>query len=126
MAGHGEKQSRKRDLAISALLECSTIPEAAQKVGIGTRTLRRWLTDETFLREFRAAKRRVVDAAIGRLQQASAEAVSVLKAVMLDPNSPAMARLSAARIILEMSVKAIELEDIEARLSTLEKAIGER
>jgi hypothetical protein len=36
------------------------------------------------------------------------------------------ARVSAARTILEQSIKAADLEDVQARLEALEKAIAER
>jgi len=41
---------------------------------------------------------------------------------MIDPNAPASVRLRAADSVLNHAVKAIEIEDIEARLSELERA----
>lgn len=43
MAGHGEKLSRKKELALAALLVSPPLPEAATKVGVHERTLFRWL-----------------------------------------------------------------------------------
>jgi hypothetical protein len=42
--------------------------------------------------------------------------------VILDPNASASSRIRAADSVLDHAAKAIELEDIEVRLSELEKA----
>ena len=57
-----------------------------------------------------------------RLQQASSAAVSALLKVIVDPASPASARVRAADCILDHAKEAIELEDIEARVAELERA----
>ena len=41
---------------------------------------------------------------------------------MMDPNVPAAVRLRAAESVFVHAIKAIELEDIEARLAELERA----
>jgi len=46
-----------------------------------------------------------------------------LRDVMNDTESPASARVSAARAILEIAVKAVELEDLEARIEELERLL---
>ena len=58
---------------------------------------------------------------IARLQQASSAAVSTLLKVMLDPSTPGSTRVRAADSVLDHSAKAIEIEDIEARLTELER-----
>ena len=58
---------------------------------------------------------------IGRMQQASGAAVSTVLKIMVDPNAPASTRLRAADILLDRTAKAIEIEDIEVRLSELER-----
>jgi hypothetical protein len=42
--------------------------------------------------------------------------------LMLDPNSPAAVRLRAADLVFTHGAKAIEIEDLDARLSALEQA----
>jgi len=42
---------------------------------------------------------------------------------MNDPKKPASARVSAARSILELAIKAIEIEDLEIRIEELERLI---
>jgi hypothetical protein len=60
--------------------------------------------------------------AFSRLQQASSAAVSTVLKIMVDANSPASTRLRAADIVMDRTAKAIEIEDIEARVSELERA----
>jgi hypothetical protein len=62
----------------------------------------------------------VAQAAIGQLQNVCWVAVRTSLMIMANEKAPASARVSAARTVLEMSIKAVELEDIEQRLSALE------
>jgi hypothetical protein len=59
---------------------------------------------------------------IARLQQATSAAVTTLLKVMVDPNTPASTKVRAADSVLDHAAKAIEIEDIEARVSELERA----
>jgi hypothetical protein len=71
---------------------------------------------------FRAAKWAVYSQAIGRLHQMSAAAVSTLGKVMVDPSTPAAVKVRSADSILNHTTKAIETENLEARLTELERA----
>src|SRR5687768_1926326 len=116
MIGHGEKLSRKQDQAITALVSCASITEAAAQSGLAEVTLRRWLKHAAFQTAYREARRAVVQHAIVAVQQATGEAVATLRSVMQDPETSAAAKVSAAKTILETAVKAVELEDLEARI----------
>jgi hypothetical protein len=124
MTGHGEKVSRKQEQAIMALIACPSITEAATQSGLAEVTLRRWLKQEDFQTAYRAARRTVVQHAIVQVQRATGEAVETLRAVMHDSESPASARVSAAKTILDTAIKAVELEDLEQRITALETAQG--
>jgi hypothetical protein len=50
---------------------------------------------------------------------------TTLLKVMVDPSTPPSTRVRAADSVLNHSAKAIELEDIEARLAELERAADE-
>ena len=52
----------------------------------------------------------------------SSAAVSTLGKIMVDANAPASTRVRAADSILNHTTKAIEIEDIVARVSELERA----
>lgn len=125
-SGGKTKMTRKMEAAIAALLTSPTIGEAAAAVGIHEQTLWRWLQDSDFQVHYREAKRQAVAQAVARLQQASGEAVETLRSVMTDPEAPASSKVTAAKTILEMAVKAVELEDLAGRIEAVEKAIEQR
>lgn len=124
MKGHGEKYSQNKDKAILALLQEPTIEKAAARCGISEVTLWRWQQRKDFQELYQAARLRITDAAIAQIQQASVEAVEVLRDVMKKAYKNPAARVSAAKIILEIAFNATELNRIEDRLTELEEKIG--
>jgi transposase-like protein len=122
MTGHGAKFARKKEEAIVALLTQRNLEEAARSIGIDPKTLLRWMKEPEFDAAYREARRMAYGQSIGRLQQAASAASSTLLKIMIDPNSPPSCRLRAADSVLSHAAKAIEIEDIEARLSELERA----
>ena len=122
MARSGVKFGRTMEDAIAALLSQRNVDEAARSAGIGTRTLLRWMKDPEFDAAFRAARRAAFGQTTARLQQGSSAAATILMKLMLDANTPASTRVRAAEIIVSHAGKAIEIEDIEARVSELERA----
>jgi hypothetical protein len=122
MTGHGSKFGRKKEEAIVALLTTRTTEEAARAVNVTAKTILRWQKEPEFDAAFRAAKRAAFGQSIGRLHYLSSAAVSTLGKVMLDAATPPATKVRAADSILNHTTKAIELEDIEARVSELERA----
>jgi hypothetical protein len=120
MSGHGQKLSRKEETTISALLTQGTLAEAASLAGIGEATLRRWLQRDDFQAAYRRARREAVSQAVAHLQRVSGEAVETLRTIMNDDQKPSSTRVTAARVILELSIKAVDLEDLEVRIAALE------
>jgi len=59
---------------------------------------------------------------ISRLQQGSTTAATTLLKVMVDIATPPSTRVRAAEAVLNHAAKAIEIEDIDARLRELEQA----
>ena len=90
-----------------------------------TQTLLRWLKIPEFQTAYREARRAAFSQSSARLQQATSAAVSTLLKVMVDPATPASTRVRAADSVLDHSAKSIEIEDIEARVSELERATEE-
>jgi predicted RecB family endonuclease len=122
MAGHGEKLGRKQEEAIAALLSHRNIEDAARAAGVGTRTLIRWLKVPEFVKEYRQARREAVHQSVARMQQATGAAATTVLKLMTDMNIPAAVRLRAAECVFDRAFKGIEVEDIEARVSELERA----
>ena len=121
MRGHGTKFIRKMDEAVAALLTQRNQEEAARAVGIGVATLLRWQKLPEFQKAYREARRAAHGQAVARLQQASSAAVTTLIKLMVEPGTPASVKARAADSVLDHSAKAIELEDIEARVAELER-----
>jgi len=122
MAGHGSKFGRKKEEAIAALLTQRNIEEAAKVAGIGTNTLLRWLKVPEFQTAYREARRDAFRQAIARLQQGTSAAATTLLKTMIDGATPASVKVRAAEAIFSHAAKAIEIEDIEARVTALEAA----
>src|ERR1035438_6488168 len=125
MVGHGTKFGRKKEQAITALLSHRSMEEAARAAGIGVNTLLRWMKEPEFDQAYRKARREAFGQGTARLQQASGAAVSSILKIMLDQHAPASTKLRAADLVLSHGAKAIEIEDIEARVAELERAAEE-
>jgi len=122
MTGHGTRFGRKQEDAIVALLTHRNIEEAAGAVGISSKTLLRWMKDPEFDTAYRAARRKAFGQSIARLQQGTSAAATTLLKLLIEPGTPASVRARVADSIFNHAAKAIEIEDIEARVAELERA----
>ena len=122
-SGHGEKKSRKQELAIAALLLHGTVESAAEDAGISPSTLKRWLADDAFVQDFRKARQSALAAAISRLQHDSFRAAAVLSQHL--ESDDAKIAIRAATAILDRSLRGAELLDIAERVEELEKQLGD-
>lgn len=115
MANQTNKES-----ALIALLSTNTVKEAAKECNLSHETLYRYLREPEFVKTYRNQRRTLVEAVIGRLQQASDQATHTLRR-NLSCGNPAVEIRSAA-IILDHAIKGVELTDILERLEALELA----
>jgi hypothetical protein len=111
-------KTANKEKSLAALLESATITEAAKKCGLSEKTLRRYLEDAEFQKEFRAARRSIFEQNIARLQSLHAGAVDALERNLTCeiPSS----EIRAAQIVIEASRKDFETFDILQRLEILE------
>ncbi len=114
-------KTANKEKALTALLESATISDAAIKCGLNEKTVRRYLADAEFQKEFRAARRVVFEQNIIRLQSLHAGAVDTLER-NLNCENPSV-EVRAAQIIVEGSRKDFETLDILSRLELLENAV---
>ena len=112
---------RKREQAIAALLTSPTIQDAALSCGITARTLQRWLREPGFQEQYRATKSQLLESTVNKLRTIGIDGVTALHRVAVDKESPAGATVSAGRAILEVLLKAVEVQDLDARLTELER-----
>ena len=120
--GNYEKKLKpKQEAAILALLTARNVEEAASTAGVPPRTLHRWMKEPIFDAGLREAKRAAFGQGTARLHQMCSAAASTLGKVMVDPKMPPATKVRAADSILNHTAKAIEIEDIEARVAELER-----
>ena len=93
---------------------------AAERAGVGVRTLRRWLTEDThFQADYAVARRALYDTNMNRLRALQTRAVETLESLMEASVSPAV-RLGAARTVVELAVHHHDAETILHRLDEIE------
>ena len=122
MAARKSMLGRKQEETIAALLTQRNLDEAAKAAGISMRTLMRWLKLPEFQAAYREARRTAYSQAVAKLQQGATAAATTLLKVMLDQGTPASVKVRAAECVMNHSSKAIEIEDVEFRVSELERA----
>lgn len=124
MAGNApEGLQPNQEQALVALLTHPTIKKAAESIGMGERTLYRWLDDPVFSRAYRTARRQAFHHAMSMTQQYAPAAVAALVKVASDPSAPHAARVSAATALLRFSRESIELDDLAERVEAIEQQV---
>ena len=113
--------TQRKEKALQALLVSRTRAEAAKAAGIGESTLRTYMLDSEFLERYRQAFGDMVRDAARQAQQTLSPALSTLREIMEDREEPASARITAARSILEYTLKLGEQVDILEQLRELEE-----
>jgi hypothetical protein len=116
-----ESLTPKQHKAIFALLEQPTLEAAAEASGVSTATIKRWRKSEAFTREFRSARRRVLEDCYGKLQGAASRAVDTLVDAMDSENQHL--KVKAALGILDRAQKGLEAYDLAERLEHLEELL---
>jgi transposase-like protein len=111
MEGHGQKLTSKQEALIAALLTERTYADAAAKAGVGQTTLYRWLHLRAFRLAYRRARRELVEAAIGRIQAATGQAVETLLAVARYGRRDAD-RVRAANALLDHASRGLAEADV--------------
>ena len=113
----------KKDRALAALLTSSTQHEAAAKCGLSDRTLRMYLQDDDFVREYDLRRQELIRAATAQLQQSLSVAVAALRDILQDDETSTTARIAAAKVLLEHGLKYSELYDLFRRLQAVEATL---
>ena len=115
----GELTARQQR-ALAALLREPTLRDAAKASGVGERTLFAWLQLPAFAQAYREARGQLLESTLTALQKASGRAVAALVEVLDEPGAKPGERVSAARAVLEFSLRAREVLEVEERLKALE------
>jgi AcrR family transcriptional regulator len=112
--------NRNQKRAIPALLQTSTVADAARVCGLSERTLWRYLNDEEFNEALRKRQDDVIRSTTAALVGLSSDANSVLRDLMMDKQVSASVRARVALGIKRLVHEAVELQDVVSRLEALE------
>lgn len=118
----GGELSAKQARAIEALLSEPTTRAAAKAAGVSEATIWRWLAEPGFAAAHREARGRLLKSTLTALQSASADAVLCLRDIFKNEEAPASVRVNAAKSVIELSLTARKVLEVEERLAYLEKA----
>lgn len=113
--------STKQEKLIALLLTERTIDEACKKAGVNVTTYWRWMQDENFLIQYRRARRGIFENTVAKLQSVTYQAIETLERNLTCENPGAEIR--SAQIILEQSIKGLEMLDVENRVEMLEELV---
>jgi len=104
--------------AVFAIASTATIEQAARLAKISRSTLFRWMTDQSFMNQLRAARSEVFASAIGTLKAATGKAAAVLLDLLSSKKE--MTRFRASSAILDLALRIHEGEELDERLRRLE------
>lgn len=110
-----------KEKLLAALLTSRSKKEAAAAAGIAERTMRTYFEDPEFCQRYREAFAGVIEDATRQAQALLMPALSTLQTVMEDEEIPAQARITAAKSIIDYSLKLTEETDILEQLRELEE-----
>lgn len=116
----------KVEQAVTAMLTCPRIHDAAALLGVSRTTLWRMAQEPEFQRRLREARLHLSQEIVVSLQANALEAVETLRAVMCETTSPASVRVTAASKLIELSLRAKDQLDLEGRTAALEQALRQR
>jgi alpha-beta hydrolase superfamily lysophospholipase len=120
--GHGAKSAPARERAILALLSERTMGQASARCGVGERTLRRWLTEDSeFKAEYEAARSVMFQVGMSRIQALAGRAVETLEDLLGAKQYPSV-RLGAARTVAEIGMHQYDADTILRKLDKVEAA----
>lgn len=110
-----------KEKLLAALLTSRSKKEAAAAAGIAERTMRTYFEDPEFCQRYREAFAGVIEDATRQAQALLMPTLSTLQTVMEDEEIPAQARITAAKSIIDYSLKLTEQADILEQLRELER-----
>jgi hypothetical protein len=113
-----------RTAAVLALAQGEPTSVAAAAAGVSKRTVERWCNDSEFAFEVRDTRTELLNTAVGQLAAGAAEAVTALRAALVDDDG--RNRVQAARTLLDAVLSLRESLDLEQRLAAIEAAEDDR
>jgi transposase-like protein len=113
--------SPKQEAVALCLASGRTQEDAARETGVGTRTIKTWITNcPLFNRRVGELRSEMTSRAVGRLVESMTSAAETLDFLCRQASSEQV-RLGSARALLELGCKIRETVEIEQRISRLEE-----
>lgn len=106
---------------ITALLRCDTQQEAAKELGITPQTVTARMKNPEFVEQYHNQQNEILRAVTRTLAAESKASADFLIRVRDDPGVNTNVRISVARDILKMARDFVSLDEIQRRVSLLEK-----
>ena len=106
----------RQQKALAALIRAPTVEAAARSSGIGYGTIRRWLREDEFKAAYKTALDEMIDDAAAQAKHCLALAFDTLSEIMQNKGISPMARVGAARAVLEYGLRLTEANDIIAQI----------
>jgi len=116
----------KIEQAISALLACPRVEDAAKQCGISRTTLWRMSQEPEFKLRLQEARMRLSEQIVISLQANTLEAITTLRSIMLDKRASTSVRTSAASKLIDLSLRAKQQLDVEQRMTAVELVLRAR
>lgn len=112
------KDELARQRAIIALMETKTIPEAAEKAGVGVSSIYKWMKEDDFQAELRAAAQKVYEQSLSKLAANSTKAANTLLKALDSENEHVALKAALGYFNLMANSKFADGEVEEARRFT--------
>ena len=114
--------TRRQLKFVAALMESTTVAEAAHRAGIGEKTAHRYLKEPAVQNAIRAAGREQLESLTRRLRRLGQDAAETLGAAMQVEDASWSPRIKAADSVIGRLLKVSELLDLEERVTALGQA----
>jgi len=114
--------TRRQLKFVAALMESTTVAEAAHRAGIGEKTAHRYLKEPAVQNAIRAAGREQLESLTRRLRRLGQDAAETLGAAMQAEDASWSPRIKAADSVIGRLLKVSELLDLEERVTALGQA----
>ena len=116
----------KQDKFISALLAGNSIVVAAKVAGIGEKAAHAWLKLPHVQSAYKDAKHTLFDESLSSLMSGIDTAITGIKGIAKDEETPANVRLRAYQIWLEQAISLHKMSELEQKVEMLEQLLKDK
>lgn len=108
---------------ISALLECSTIRDAAEYAGVSERTVYSRLSNPEFAEKLAVERRKLFKAHSAALQGQIGRSIQTMVEIRDDKKTPPQVRLNASAELIRNGLRMAEVVDVVERMDAIEQKL---